>query len=277
MTYRLPGASSPEDLTARRKELAYCDGYDTTTGMTAQTSDTNTTETDLPVFGTDDNISGTNVTSANIAMTILEQNEKSNGFLRLIHNMRPTTNPLNSPAQYRGINIAPVNVLILRKSNDDSKVIMSRFYKGWQPAEKYPEGGADDKAQRAYTGKSAPAREFDGLSTCDLLTSGESTLRSTPFLVPNENAAVYAYHIEALNFPGQDFSSTSAEREAIKAVTPGMVSSTGVIDWPTVVAEATLSSVNALHVYYLLSGVTGIPETNTTIEPEGMRGAPLTT
>ena len=98
MAYRLPGPSSPDDLTARRKELVYCDGYDTTTGMTAQTTDTNSNETDLPVFGTDENISGTNVVSANVSMAILEQDEKSNGFLRLIHGMRPTTNPLNSPA-----------------------------------------------------------------------------------------------------------------------------------------------------------------------------------
>lgn len=273
MPWKLPGPKSPEDLTDRRKELLFCDGYDATPGVIALTSTPNNTDFDQPVFGSDENLAGTNSTSSNLSLTLLEQNEKSNGLLHLLHGKRPDTNPLNAPKQYRPRDLESVNVLILRKKNDDSKIIQSRLFPKVQFAAAYPEGGPDDKSQRVFNGKGAPAREFDGLMTCDLVQSGEN-LRSSPYAVDGESASTFAVYIEALSFPGGDLSA-EADRDPIKTVTPAMVSSAGVVDWASITAAVQIQSVNYAHIYYLVSGVTGIPETNTTIEPEGMRGAPL--
>jgi len=272
-TYQLSGPKSPDDLTDRRKELIYCDGYDVTAGVTVFGADPNNNDFDSPVFGQDENLSGTSTNSANVNLTIFEQNEKSNGFLRLIHGMRPSNNPLNAPKQYAPKNLEPVNLMSLRKKNDDTRVIMSRFWQGVQFSAAWPEGAADDKAQRAFTGKGSPCREFDGLLTCDLVVSGES-LRSIPYQVPNEAAGTYAVAIEMVKFPGGDQSSDDAEREPVNPVTPDMVSSAGVITWANLLTAVSLDDPGHAHVYYLQSGVTGIPTTNTTIEPEGMRGAP---
>lgn len=275
MADKLTGPRTPSDLTDRRKELIYCDGYDSTDGVTAFTSDPNNNETDIAVFGSDDNIAATNTTSANVNLTILEQNEKLNAFMRLIHGMRPDNNPLNTPKQYESNDLEEVNMLVLRKNNSDDKIVASRFYRTVQFSSSWPEGGPDDKSQRMFTGKGVPAREFDGLITCDLIASGGGTLRSTPFEVPGEASGVYAVHIEMVFYPGGDLSVDNADREPIKKVDANMVSSAGVVDWPSCVSAVGMGEVpNRAHVYYLLSGASGIPETTSTIAPQGMRGAP---
>lgn len=277
--FQLTGPKAAGDLTERRKELIYCDGYDVTTGVTTFNADPNNQETDVPVFGQDENITGTATTSSNVGLTILEQNAKSNGFMRLLHGLRPSNNPLNYPTQFNAKDLQEVNLLTLRKNNDDDRVIMSRFQAGVSFASAYPEGGAADKAQRAYTGKGSPVREFDGLVTCDLVVSGEAiryTSATGLAQVPREKSGTYAVHIEALNVPGGDLSSESVEREPVKEVTPDMVSSLGIVSWDKITEAVGLPTVNKAHIYYLLSGVTGIPTTTSGIEPEGMRGVPTT-
>ena len=275
MVDKLSGPKNPSDLSDRRKELIFCDGYDSTEGITAFTSDPNNNDTDIPVFGSDDNIAGTNTTSANVAATLLEQNDKSNAFMRLVHGMQPSNNPLNTPKQYNTNDLEEVNLLVMRKNNNDDKIIQSRFWRSVQFSAAWPEGGPDDKSQRAFSGKGTPCREFDGLVTADLIASGGGTLRSTPQEVPGELASTYAVHIEMLYFPGGDNASDNVDRESIRTVTPGMVSSAGVVNWTTCVAAVGMADApNKAHVYYLLSGVTGIPDTNSTIAPQGMRGSP---
>jgi hypothetical protein len=189
--------------------------------------------------------------------------------------MRPSNAPGNTPKQYVSKRLSPVNLLALRKKNDDTEIIMSRFSQGVQFASAWPEGAPDDKAQRMFTGKGSPVREFDGLITCDLIESGGGTLRSTPYQVPGEAAGTYAVAIDMLKFPGGDISSDSAEREPLNPVTPNMVHADGYVDWDDCIAACSLDLPNRAHVYYLLSGVSGIPTTNSTIEPEGMRGTPV--
>lgn len=266
--YKLTGPMSAEDLTDRRKELIYCDGYDVTAGVTAFTAEPNNSEVDEAVFGQDDNITGTNTTSTTVGLTILEQNDKSNGFLRLIHGMKPKKNPWASPTQYAPRLLQPVNLLVLRKNNEETKIIASRFFRSVQFSEAYPEGNPDDKARRAFTGKGSPAREFDGLVTCETLASG-SDLSVTPYAVPNEAAETYAVHIEALQLSGDEL----IAREPIITVTPTMISSTGTVNW-TEIENSTSITVTHAHVYYLLSGVEGIPSKDPSIEPQGLFGVP---
>lgn len=251
------------------------DGYDASAGMTAFTADPNVNETDIPQFGKDDNLTGTVTSSNNVAFTVLEQSEKSLGVMRLLHGKKPSTNPLNDPKQYRSRNLEPVNLLSMQKDNDDNQIVKTRMWRGVQFNQALPEGAADDKSQRSFTGKGGTVREFDGLVTCDLIESGGGSvnaLRSTPFAVPGETANTFAIHIEMLKYPGNDLASEDAKREPIEPVTPAMVNSAGVVDWPECVAGTNIDDPNRAHVYYLLSGIQGIPNTNATIEPEGMRG-----
>ncbi len=280
MSNRLPGPRSPEDLTDRRNEEVYVDGYNVTDGMTAFTGDANVSDTDIPVFGQKDNITGTITTSSNLSMTVLEQNEKSNGLMRLLHGMKPSSNPLNDPKSYKPNKLKEVNTLAMRKKNDESAVVMSRFWPGVQFGAAYPSGGPDDKSQRAFNGKGGTCKEYDGLLTCDLIASGggiAERLRTAPQLIDN----AYAIHIEMIYAPGGDLASENLQREPIKDIstysvdtTIKMVNSLGDVYWPACVEAVTMENTpNYAHVYYLLSGITGVPGTTSTIAPEGMRGS----
>lgn len=269
--YKPVSVKTPEDLTERRKELLYFDGYDVTTGLTVQDSSPNVKETDIPVYGQDENITGTNVTSANVSATIMEPNIGVQGAMRLIHGMKPVKDPaFGTLKQYRAKDIKPVTPLILRKANDDTSIVSSRLYIDATFSPVYPSGAADDKTVRAWTGKSGPAREFDGLVTCDVVTEGD-TLRSTPYTVPREADGVYAIYIKVADASlGQD--NDDMPTDSIKTPTSGMVNSAGVPDWTEIRNASSLSTVTHAQIYYIVSGATGIPATNSTIEPEGLRG-----
>lgn len=273
--YKPNAARSPSDLTERRKELIFADGYDVTEGATVMTATANKNEINLAVFGQDENITGTNITSASLSLTLLESDKGVVGFNRIIHNAKPVKDPTDGIYQYRAEDLDPVNVLILRKANDDTRIISSRFHPGVMFSPAYPEGAPDDKTVRAYTGNGGPAKEFDGLATCDLIESGGGTLRSTPWAIPRELSGTYAFWIEMVEPPtGGDNSAPGLKREPIRTPTPAMVSAAGVVDWPSLVsAVSSLSNPTYAQVYYLVSGVTGIPDNNTTIQPEGLRGA----
>jgi len=271
--YKLKSAKSPDDLTERRKELIYIDGYDQTEGVTVFTLTPNVNETNLPVFGRDSNITGTNVTSSAVSITVLEPNEGVPGIVRLIHNQKPVNDPGANPTQYRSKDIDPINLLVMRKNNADDDIMSTRFVPGVTLSPAYPEGAPDDKSARAFTGTGGTVREFDGVVTCDLIQSGES-LRSAPTAVPREVDNVYAVHIEMLEVPsGGTIGSSGLKREPIYEPTAAMVDSAGNVTWDELTGAVTLSNPTYAHVYYLLSGTTGIPTTNSTIEPEGMRGS----
>lgn len=276
MANKLTGPRSASDLTERRKELIFVDGYDCTAGLTVFTSDHNTNEVDVPVHGSDDNLTGVTTTSSNVSATILEQNVKPNGFLRLLHAMRPTNDPLDTPVKYDPQFIEEVDFLTMRKTNDDTSIVSSRLIRSVQLNPAQPEGGADDKSQRAYSGKGNPVIEVDGVITCDRVQSGENLRSSPQEVTPPDASGVYALHIVMLKFPGGDLSSKDVEREPIKTVTSSMVDSTGTVTWSALTAEVSLDTPDRAQIYYMTSGIEGIPETNSTIDPEGMRGDPIT-
>lgn len=272
MAYKPKAAKSPDDLTERRKELIFLDGYDVTDGVTVFTASPNTEDVNLPVFGQDENITGTSVTSAGVNISALEPNESIPQLVRLLHNQRPSKDPLANPTQYRTKDIDPVNVLVMRKNNSDEKIINSKFFAGVTFAPAYPEGAPNDKSVRAYTGTGGPAREFDSIITADLVQSGEA-LRSAPYEVPREVSGTYAAYIEMIEVPsGGTIGSAGLVREPIRTPTPDMVDSDGNITWSELTGSVSLSNPTYAHVYYMLSGVTGIPDTTSTINPEGMRG-----
>lgn len=272
---KLTGPRSSSDLTERRKELIFVDGYDCTAGMTVFTSDHNTNEVDEAVHGSDANLTGSTTTSSNVSATILEQDAKLNGFQRLIHGMRPTNNPKNTPVKYDSKDMEEVDILLLRKTNDDTNIVSSRLVRSvpFNPAQ--PEGGADEKGRRAYSGKGQPVLEYDGAMTCDLVQSGDALRSSPQEITPPDASDVYAAHIVMLKFPGGDLNSKAVEREMIKTVKSNMVDSTGTVTWSNLTDEVSLQDPDRALIYYLLSGTEGIPETNSTIDPEGMRGAPV--
>lgn len=276
MGNKLTGVQDSGDLTDRRKELVFVEGYNVTAGVTVFGADHNNKETDEAVFGADKNITGQATVSSNITITQLEANEKYNGFMRLIHNMRPSNNPLNTPVKYAPSNTVPVDVLVMRKNNADTKIVGSRLHTDMAVTPAPPEGAPDDKARRSYTGKGSPVEEFDGILLCDRITDGGS-LRNTPTeIVPPAASQVYAAHIVMWKFPGGDLSSMDAEREPIKTVTPNMIDSDGTVTWANMTAEVSLDGPTHALIYYLGSGLSGTPETTADLNPQGARGDPET-
>lgn len=265
------------DFRERRKEHLYADGYDITGAVSDFSVDSDSTEDSVPVYGRDTNISSTKINGVNVNLSVYEQNEKVNGFYALVNGLKPSKVPSNTIQQLKwSSNIKPVNLLVHRYSNDDASVISSMLVPGLQLGPSYPSGSADAKTTRAFKGKASIAKEvttFVGAET--LIRNTYQTTFQAPYAIPNINVNdVYAWHITGIYAPGNDLAADGMQREEVTSPTSGMFNASGVIGWETIsTACPTLPSVTHAQIYYLRSGMSSTPLTDSTVAPAGMRGA----
>lgn len=185
-----------------------------------------------------------------LTITVLDK-FTSNDLLDLITGQNPAA---ALPRQYNADALTSVHAWGNVKSARNAQYIRSWFLGGWSPGVPVPTGDANAKAAWQLAGNGDLPRIFEGawIKSKKVQSGGSPVLGDAPVLVPNET--VYAVAVKAIRDVAGSFDQLDV------TVTPGMVSSTGVVSFAEIEAQAAtwqggpLASITHAMVYFLQTG-----------------------
>ena len=247
----------------RKKEDVYCMGYflDTATDVVPATS---TTPLTYHIFGTDEILTGMNVDTGTLSITMLDQDADNNAFLDLLSNQNPGT--YAGGRQYSWSNVTtPVSVWINKKDNSNTYYRSATLFKNWRPTAGLSAGGPNDDTVRTFAGNSTAATEilsgciFGELLTCTQTGVATLTKASTTMQLAGSVSGLQIIAIQdstAVNLVTEDVPVST------NMIVGGVVSGTYILS-----GCSTLTSFDKVYVIYAIKEQNGIypnsPFTNT--------------
>lgn len=185
-----------DDLRKRKKEDLFVEGYYIASASDV-TSSIDAAQASIEIYGEDDPLTSTTVNNGTLNVTLYDKSGDIT-LQSLLTNQDPGATGSNKQFYYS--DVTPVGAWINIKDKDNTKYVSSMFFNNWVPTPGMPQGGAGEKAQRAFSGQCGIPKEFTQPLVSERITlSGSPALMYGPWAVPGSSPAVYAVKILAID------------------------------------------------------------------------------
>lgn len=242
----------------RKKEDVFIEGY-FIDFANVSTPDINRTEETFHLFGKDSPETDVLHNYGTLTLGLLDK-YTSNAILDLITGQDPGN---TAPHQYQVDDLTAVHVWANIKDAKNTRYLKAWFLGGWAPGLPLPSGNPEAKTAIQLAGNGHLPQEFQGCFVMmKKVASGAAvSMGVTPLPVPTGAVSgnppeKYAISVKAINDTVAALGGLFDQEEV--TVTPGMVTSSGLVIGPEITAQLQqLSAWTHAAVYYLSSG-TGV-------------------